>query len=607
YLMKDVEGHILYVGKAASLRHRVRSYFSPPLSPKLSRLMARVADVDYILTASEQEALILECNLIKEHRPHYNVRLKDDKSYPYIKITLSEPFPRVLITRRFEPNGDRYFGPFASASSVRHTLDLVKKLFRYCSLKRPITGKERRPCFDYYIRRCVGACVGKITRDDYRHLIQQVILFLEGKQEAVLRDLKKGMGQAATRLEYEKAAALRDQIQAVESIMERQRAVSTRREDADVIAFVRERDIACVQVFFVRSGKLIGREHFVLEGTQGEEPGRIIASFLQQYYGSASKVPPLVLLPEPPDDEAMLRGWLETRRGSRVRLQVPRRGARRELVEMAQENAHHVLEQLKVQWLIDSGKASAALAGLKEALGLPQLPHRMECYDISDIQGTSAVGSMVVFEEGKPKPSDYRRFRIKTVAGNDDYAMMAEVLRRRFKKVLQPKDEATPLRQAPSTSSGQRQGTAEPSPWGKTPDLVLIDGGKGHLAIALDVMQEAGLSYIPTASIAKENEDIFLPGRAEPLALPPNSQALYLLQRLRDEAHRFALSYHLKVRKKKTMASALDDITGIGPKRKRTLLQRFGSLKGIKEALLEELAALPGMTAKLAQRVKEGL
>jgi excinuclease ABC subunit C len=586
YLFKDKAGKVLYVGKAASLRNRVRSYFGAthPEDSKLHKMMPVVQTLDFIVTDSEQEALILENNLIKKHRPRFNVRLRDDKSYPYIKVALIEEWPRVFLTRRFDDDGSRYFGPYASAGSVRRTLDLLKKLFRYCSPRWVITGRKPRPCFDYSIRRCVGACSSEITKEDYREIIDQVILFLEGKQDKVVRDLRRKMEQAAEALEFEKAALLRDQVEAVESVTEGQKIISAGGGDEDVIAFARERNDACVQIFFVRSGKLIGRENFILQGTQDEEPGHIMASFLQQFYGSAPYVPPRILLQTKPEDMPVINSWLDGLRGGKVSLIAPQRGQKKNLVDMVAENAEQALVQLKAKWLADTGKTAAALKELQEQLRLPRLPNRVECYDISNIRGTSAVGSMVVFENGRPKPSAYRRFKIKTVEGIDDYAMMQEVLKRRFKRVK----------------------AQDATSWAVIPDLVLIDGGRGHLTSAQEVMRELEVDSVPLAAIAKEYEEIFLPSAAQPLVLPRDSQALYLLQRIRDEAHRFALSYHLHVRKKAALKSEWS-VPGIGPKRKRALVKKFGSVRGIKEASTEELMEVPGMTRRLAERVKEGL
>ncbi len=586
YLFKDSSGKVLYVGKAVMLRNRVRSYFGPrhKLVPKLRRMMAAMSDLDFVVTDSEMEAVILESNLIKKHRPHFNVRLKDDKSYPYIKVSLNEDWPRVFLTRRFEDDGGRYFGPFPSAGSVRSTLDLLKGLFPYCAPRSPITGNRPRPCFDYYIGRCAGACSGEISKEEYRAIIGQVVLFLEGKHEAVLRDLRRRMSEASANLAFERAATLRDRISAVEHVTESQKMVSVRREDKDLVAIAKGRNEACAQVFFVRGGRLVGKEHFVMEGVQDEEPGKVMASFVSLFYGAAAYLPPEILVQEEPEDAPTLRAWLSRARGKRVRLAVPRRGQNRKLLEMVAENAAQVLEQRHAKWLADSGKIAGALTELQQRLGLPRLPHRIECYDISNIKGTSAVGSMVVFEGGRSRPPHYRRFQIKGVEGIDDYAMMQEVLRRRFKHVA----------------------AADGGPWVLVPDLVLIDGGKGHLSSALEAIASVGTDSIPVAAIAKEHEEVFLPGRPGPLLLPRDSQALYLLQRVRDEAHRFALSYHQRVRRKATVSSALD-IPGIGPKRKRALLRQFGSVRHIREASTDEIAAVPGMTKALANKVKEYL
>lgn len=584
YLFKDARGSILYVGKAVNLRNRVSSYFGAgqKLAPKIGRMVSKIADLEYFITASEQEALILELNLIKRHHPHYNVRLKDDKTFPYLKIDLAEDWPRVHITRRLEANGGRYFGPFASARSIRQTLKLLKGLFPFRSCSRPITGTDTRPCLEYHIGNCLAPCIGAVSRQEYAEVIRQVILFLEGKQERVVKRLKTQMEQAAENMDYEKAARLRDQIQAVEQVVEGQRIAARVRGEQDVIAFEGDRDQAYVQVFFIRGGKLIGRESFLLQGTRDELPGQIISSFIKQFYASAPHIPPLLLLQHPVEDRAVLQDWLSARRGSRVKLQVPRRGNKKQLVNSVAENARQGLEQLKIRRFASPKALSEALEEIKRELNLPRLPNRIEGYDISDIQGAAAVGSMVVFEEGRPRPDHYRRFRIKTISGVDDYAMMGEVLKRRFK----------------------RGGEASDS-WAVRPDLVLIDGGRGQLSTALAAMKEVGVEGIPAVGLAKENEEIFVPGRSKPIVLPRSSPGLQLLQRLRDEAHRFALGYHQRVRKKQTFASALDSIPGIGPKRRRALVRQFGSVKAIKEAPVEELAATKGMTKNLAKKVKE--
>jgi len=586
YLFKDARGNILYVGKAVSLKHRVNSYFGAgqKLTPKIGRMVANIADLEYFVTGSEQEALILELNLIKRHHPRYNVRLKDDKTFPYLKIDLGEDWPRVHITRRLEENGGRYFGPFASARSIRRTLKLLKGIFPFRSCSKPITGTDDRPCLEYDIGHCLAPCIGSVSRREYAEVIRQVILFLEGKQERVVRQLKARMEQAAGAMDYERAARLRDQIQAVEQVVEGQRIAATVKGEQDIIAFVEDKEQAYVQVFFIRGGKLIGRESFLLQGTSDEEPGRIMSSFIKQFYASAPHIPPLLLLQHPVEDAAMLQEWLQAKRGSRVKIQVPRRGNKKQLVGIVAENARQGLAQLKIKQLASPKNVSAALEEIQRELDLPRLPARIEGYDISDIQGAAAVGSMVVFEQGRPRPSHYRRFKIKTVAGIDDYAMLAEVLKRRFKR------------------GGDASGG-----WAAVPDLVLIDGGRGQLNAARAVMKEMGADSIPAAGLAKENEEIFIPQKSKPVILPRSSPGLQLLQRLRDEAHRFALGYHRGLRKKETFASALDTIPGIGPKRKRALIRRFGSVSAIREAPLEELAAAKGMTQSLAEKIKEDL
>ena len=609
YLMRDTRGNILYVGKAAHLRDRVRSYFGTPagLALKTRKLVTQVTEVEYIVTDSEAEALILECNLIKKHKPRYNVRLKDDKSYPYLKIDIHVPWPQVFITRRVENDGARYFGPYTDSGSVRQTLALVKKLFPYRSCNKVITGTDPRPCLDYHIHRCLGPCIGAVSKELYDGVIQQVIQFLEGKQELVARDLRKTMEAAAENLEFERAALLRDQLLAVEKVVERQKIVSTQGEDQDAIAFAQEGNECCVQVFVIRGGKLFGREHFLLEGAQDETPAAVMTSFLQQYYASAPNVPPVLLLQHLPEEADMLSDWLRSRRGGRVELRVPHRGDKKRLMDLIAENARQTLQQLHVKWLADTGKTAAALTELQDSLDLPRLPRRMECYDISNISGTSAVGSMVVFEDGRPKPSDYRRFRIKSVTGTDDYAMMQEMLRRRFKRAgeLRPGLDGGELDAAADGDEALAFSEDQDRPkWGVLPDLVILDGGRGHLNAVLETMRELGVHVIPTCALAKQQEEVFLPHVSESVQLPRHSQGLYLLQRIRDEAHRFAITYHRQVRSKAAVVSRLDSVPGIGPKRRKALLQRFGSLKHLKEAPLEEITAVKGMTHSLAEKVK---
>ena len=609
YMMKDAGDRVIYVGKAANLRNRVSSYFGSPssLNTKIQKMVSRVTDFEFIVTDSEAEALILENTIIKKLRPTYNTRLKDDKTYPFIKIDLNEEFPQVYITRRVAKDGARYFGPFATAGSVRKTLDILKKLFPYRSCTKTITGRDARPCLEYYIDRCVAPCIGLVDSDEYHKVVQQVIMFMDGKTDSVMDDLQSRMFQAAEELKFERAAALRDQIRNIQKVIEEQqiKVDSNPNAEMDAIAMAEGVDEAWVEVFFIRQGKLIGRDHFIMEGTQDEAPGHVTAEFIKQFYQSASMVPRRIILQHVPDEGALIEGWLRDKRGGAVTLARPQRGDQRKLIKMVEENAHQGLSQSRAKWLSDSDAVQSGMDELQEALNLPALPRRIECYDISNIQGTSSVGSMVVSEDGFPKPAHYRRFRIKGVEGIDDYSSMQEVLRRRFKRLASvvgkgsAEGDGRKLPQMPDSSPD--------GAWGAVPNLVLIDGGKGHLSAALEVFLEMGIDIIPLASLAKENEWLFVPQTPEPIVLPRNSQALHLVQRVRDEAHRFAITYHRKLRSKRSLTSSMDTVPGIGPKRKRLLMRQFGSVKGIREAGVEDIAAVPGMTRKLALRLKETL
>jgi len=614
YMMRDAAGEVIYVGKAASLRSRVRSYFGSPhsLEAKTRRLVEQIADFEYIVTASAQEALILEATLVQRHQPFFNVRLKDDKHYPYLKISLNEPWPRVEITRRVQPDGARYFGPYASAGSVRKTLDLVKKLFPWRSCTKVITGTDPRPCLDYFIHRCIAPCAGYCSKDEYDNVIHQVILFLEGRVDQVLRELGQRMDEAAEGLDFERAAAVRDQIRAVERVTERQAMATTAAVDTDVFGLARKDNQACVQVFFIRDAKVIGRDAFTLEGVADEPEEQVMAGFLKQFYQSATYVPRRILLPTCPADAPLIQAWLSERRGGKTVLMVPQRGEKRHLVATAEENAREALQVMQARWLADTGKTRAALEELQEELNLPSVPRRIECYDISNIQGTSAVGSMVVFHDGRPARAEYRRFRIKSVAGANDYAMLQEVLRRRFKRAA----KAAPAHPEPVEGRAEDDGApAHPEPvegrageegWAQ-PDLVIVDGGKGQLSAALDAMRDLSVAHIPAAGFAKQHEELFVKDMSEPIVLPRTSQALYLVQRIRDEAHRFAVTYHRNVRQKAGISSALDAVRGIGPKRKRALLLKFGSVARIREAAVDDIAATPGFTRVLAEKVREEL
>jgi excinuclease ABC subunit C len=596
YLMKDNAGSVLYVGKAVNLRSRVRSYFHASAdSPKLLRLRAAVVDVDFIVTASELEALILEANLIKRYRPRYNVRLKDDKRYPYIKVSWQEDFPKVLIMRRMEQDGARYFGPFTAAWAVQQTLHTLRRVFPYLTCNRVITGQDERACLYGDIGYCLAPCIGAVTREEYRATINQLCRFLEGHSDEVVADLEAKMKVAADAWQFEKAAGIRDQLSAIYRVIERQKVVSTALVDQDVIAFARADGDACAQVFFIRRGKLIGREYFVLDGAAGEEDAEIITSFVKQFYDEAAYVPPAILLPHEIDEALVIQDWLRSKRGGdKVVLEVPRTGPGKELVGMAAENAAETLASLRSLWIADESRQTKALAELQEHLGLDAPPNRIECYDISTLHGTATTGSMVVFVKGVPRKSDYRRFKIRQIEGPDDFAAMREMLHRRFRRVTEPQAEDGP--------GGQK------TTWDLLPDLLVVDGGKGQLNVALEVLDEHDLrDQVPAVGLAKKKEEIFVPDRARPLLLPRNSAGLYLMQRVRDEAHRFAISYHRRLRSKQTVTSVLEEIPGIGPRRRHALLTHFGSLEAIRRASLDDLAAVPSMTRKAAEQVKAHL
>lgn len=598
--MRDERGDVVYIGKARRLRDRVRSYFGSArsLEPKVYALSQAVRTIEHVVTNTEAEALHLEATLVKRHQPVYNVRLKDDKHYPYLKVDVQNPWPRVTITRRVENDGARYFGPYASAGSVRRTLDVVKKLFPWRSCTKEITGNDPRPCLDYYIKRCIAPCTAYCTPEEYREVIDQTVLFLEGRSSEVKQHLKVEMERASDALEFERAARIRDQLQAVERVTERQQMATTRQLDADVFALARHEDEACVQAFFVRGTVVADTDFFMLDGTKDAGDREILGAFLAQFYESATYVPRTVLLSVEPDDREHLEAMLRDARGTLVEVRVPERGELRGLVATAEENARESLRMHHVRWVADRDKTESALSTLQEELDLPTLPRRIECYDISTIQGTSTVASMVVFKGGQPANSEYRRFRIRSVEGQDDFASMREVLTRRFKKIAERRR---------AELSGQQAGLPEPSPWDEIPDLVIIDGGKGQLGAALDVMRDLGLRDVPVCGLAKQREEIFVQDVADPIMLPRTSEALYLVQRIRDEAHRFAISYHRNVRGKASTQSVLDSIPGIGPKRKRALMRKFGSVKNLREATVDEIAATVGFTHRLAETVKRSL
>jgi excinuclease ABC subunit C len=601
YLHKDAAGKVIYVGKAVNLRQRVRSYFQNNVdSIKTLRLRQQIADIEIITTDSELEALLLEMTLIKEHRPHYNIRLKDDKRYPYIKVHWDDPFPKVTVTRRMERDGSRYFGPFTSVWAVHQTLDLLRKIFPYLTCDRVITGRDERACLYFDIKLCNAPCIGNVNQEEYRLMIQQLMNFLHGRSDEISRDLKKRMAAAANALNFEQAATFRDQLQAIERVVTRQKVISAADVDQDVVAFARDDGDACVQVFFIRYGKLIGREYFLLEGTEDEADTEVLRDFLTQFYDEAAHVPREVLLPSDVEEARVIEQWLRQKRSSKVTIQVPRRGKKKELVEMAASNAQETLATLRQQWAADRSKHVTAMSELQEALALERPPARIECYDISHTQGRQTVGSMVVFVQGAPRKSDYRRFNVQSV-GNDDYGAMKEVLSRRFKRYA---DAANGELHDLSQIGLQKKETA----WAILPDLLIVDGGKGQLTMAMEVLREFDLlDVVPLAALAKQEEELFRPGRPGPVILPRRSEALYLVQRVRDEAHRFANEGHRKQRSKVGIASLLDSVPGVGPKRRKALLDRFGSLDAIRQATMAELTAVPGITENVAQAVKDYL
>lgn len=595
YIYRDDGGNIIYVGKALSLRNRVRSYFQPgaQLLPRTRLMVEKVAGLDFIVTDSEVEALILEQNLIKEHRPRYNVFLKDDKSYPYLKVTLGENFPRVFITRRRVKDGSRYFGPYTRVGAVNETLRLLKNLFPFRSCKQKEPPSRGRPCLNYHINRCLGPCCGHIDRESYRLMINEICLFLEGRQDDLIKRLTARMEEAAEKLEFERAARLRDQLQAVGEVIEKQKIISEKLADQDFVAVARSGDEACVMVFFVRGGKLVGSDHFTMIGTEGFSQAEVITAFIKQYYLGADFIPrEIMLAADVDDDKAVIEEWLSEKKGAKVFLKTPRRGEKKRLLEMAEENALLTLEQNTRRESARQASAAETLAELASALGLESPPRRLECYDISNIQGTHSVAAMAVFEEGEPAPGQYRRFRIRTVTGPDDFASVREAMRRRFKRAAGAKNPA-----------GEKE--SQKAGFSCLPDAVIIDGGRGQLSAARQAMKELGFAHIPAFALAKEEELIFAGGRPDPIVLPKESKALCLLMRLRDEAHRFALSYHRSLRGRAGLKSLLDEVEGIGEVRRRELLKSFKSLREIEEATPEQLAAVKGMNWTAARAVYE--
>jgi excinuclease ABC subunit C len=591
YLMKDARGAIIYVGKAMRLRDRVRSYFQSTRhsDAKTRELVRQIADFDVIRTDTPTEALILENELIKRYQPRYNVMLKDSKTYPYLKIT-NEEWPRIISTRRIVDDGGRYFGPYTSAGSAYRTLNLLNRLFPFRKCDKRITGNEE-VCLYYHLHQCTAPCIAIVDRDTYMQAIDGAAKFLNGEAEEIVGTLQEEMEQASDAWNFERAAELRDRISAINHVLERQKIVSPNRANADVIAVAKgEGGDAGVQVGFLRGGRLLGSEFFPMQARIEDAPGEILASFVGQFYADAAVVPASILLGGdlPEGERELLAPWLAERRGGAVDIAVPRRGRKRELVAMVASSASENLEQSRLKFLSDEQRMTAALTELATALDLPRLPLRIECYDISNLQGTNPVASMIVFHDGRPAKKEYRRFTIKTVEGSNDFAMMREVITRRFRHAVD----------ADQDGNGK---------WVAIPDLVIVDGGKGQLSAALEGLQEVGWTEQPIVALAKENEELYLPGNPAPIVLPRDSQALFLVQRVRDEAHRFAVTFHRQRRSKTSFQSRLDEIPGVGPKRKQALLRRFGSLKGIQDAAAEELLAVPGMTRDVVEQIKASL
>jgi excinuclease ABC subunit C len=591
YLMKDADGEIIYVGKAQSLRNRVRSYFQSKrgMDPKTRELVRHIVDFEVIRTDTATEALILENELIKKHQPKYNVLLKDDKTYPYIRIT-NEEWPRVLSTRRIVKDGSHYFGPYTSARAAYDTINLLNRLFPYRKCDKTITGHDK-VCLYYHMHQCTAPCISAVDRPTYMKAIDGAKMFLEGRGDEIVATLEDEMDQASEAWNFERAAELRDRLAAVRHVLERQKIVSNPGTNADIVAVAQGAGgDAGVQVGFLRNGKIIGSEFFQMRAAIDDLPSEVLSGFITQFYSTAAMIPPLVLLQHalPEGEAGMIHQWMEERREGMVELRVPQRGQKRELVAMIAESAGENLEQSRLKFLSDEQKMTAAMTELAEALDLPRLPRRIECYDISNIQGTNPVASMVVFEDGRPAKKEYRRFTIKTITGANDFAMMAEVIGRRFRRATEADEE--------------KEGK-----WTRLPDLVIVDGGKGQLNAAIGALKDVGMTEVPIASLAKEQEELFLPGNPISILLPRDSQALFLVQRIRDEAHRFAVTFHRSRRGKAAIASKLDEIPGVGPVRKKALIRKFGSVKGIREASAEELTAVDGINQQLAETIKASL
>jgi excinuclease ABC subunit C len=602
YLMKDEKGKIIYVGKAKALRNRVRSYFNAQaeLNAKTKQLRDNIVDIEFIVAENEVKALILEETLIKQHKPRFNVSLKDDKRFPYIKINWQDPFPKIETTRRIVKDGSRYFGPYAAMWAVQNTLRVLRKAFPYLTCDRVITGQDERACLFYDIKLCNAPCIGAVNQAQYRAMIAELMDVLSGKSEGVSERLEKQMEQAAEKLDFERAAAIRDQLKAIEYITQRHTAVSPKFTDQDVIALARDKGDACVQILFIRNGKLIGSDARMLDNAEGEPDAEVLSQFIKQFYGDIAEVPRELILPNEVEEARIIERWLgDKRSGQRVSITVPQRGNKRDLVNMAEENAEEALRMIRAQWEADTHKQENAMAELQQALNLPAPPNRIECYDISTTQGTEIVASRVVFVQGAARKKEYRKFNIRTVShvGSDDYQSMREALTRRFNRYFASLEDPTIV--APGKEDRDET-------WRLLPDLLMVDGGKGQLGIAVEVLKEFNLyGKVPVVSLAKQFEELYLPENPVPVMLPRRSEALYLVQRIRDEAHRFAITSHRQRRQKVGMASRLETIPGIGPEKRKRLLKAFGnSIDAIRSASVEELTTVPGINRPLAETIK---
>lgn len=575
YLWRDKYQRIIYVGKAINLRNRVRSYVQQDVnrSVKVTAMMRRAWDVETIQTKTEMEALILEATLIKEHHPKYNIMLRDDKTYPYVKVTVQEEYPRLFMTRRLERDGAKYFGPFTDVTAVHHVLRILRS---YYPLRTCKSMKVERPCLQYHMHYCEGPCMNYVTVESYRKYIDDIVALFEGKQVQVIQEITSKMEQASEDLEFELAAKYRDDLLSIQKVQEKQRMV-TQRGDMDVLGMAIDGPMACIQLFFIRSGRLLGRENYFVQH-EGDSPELVMTEFIKQYYGGSTFIPKELLLPMDSVDRELFSEWFTSMKGQQVDVSVPQRGYKKDLIKMAEENAQNFLAERRRQWQYTIDKAGGAVKKLAEVLDLPRLPERMECYDISHMQGAETVASMVVFEGGKPAKREYRRFKLKTVQGKpDDFASMAEIMERRY-------------------------GNEKDWPM---PDLIIIDGGKGQLNAALPVIRAMGVTDVPVISLAKRIEEVFVEGESESIILEHHTPELQLLQQIRDEAHRFAITYHRRLRGKRNLESVLDHIEGIGPKRRKALYKHFGNLDAMRVAELEELESVEGMNKKAALAVYE--